>query len=409
MFRRTKGILSDKTDPKKDSDCIVTAMALGLFRQEYVGRRRELILGYDPAKAEPVDKETREKHRKNGEKGRRALEKLMRPKGLKGVVEGLNATLAVSGVRNIPPIKVKSLRAWQKEEYITGRNRGAGLPFSLLRKSGSIASETRSEVADAPETSGSPDGYKGRGAYTGVHALESDRSDDGFDVRYVGSTFRHYIDPARVDRWIPRDPEARPWGLIGGQRSLPGMKELAPDGESEDLVGYTHGMIQAIYSAACDGFKGDTIEVAVGDETTKLASCLACTTFMAASGRPPDGIHLGRGESWSPIYAETKACETLCSRRWHETKQGDMNRAVSYVNRKWFKKCAEWLYWGTQISSDCIKKSRRNSWRALERFARDNHGEVGPSAHLFLDALTISEKDEDRISRTLKGCSSSKE
>jgi hypothetical protein len=46
---------------------------------------------------------------------------------------------------------------------------------------------------------------------------------------------------------------------------------------------------------------GTAYEVAVGFETSKLASCFGCTTFMYANGAPPSFMHFGRAESWVPI------------------------------------------------------------------------------------------------------------
>ena len=65
----------------------------------------------------------------------------------------------------------------------------------------------------------------------------------------------------------------------------------------DDIATYTHGMIQAIYKAYGLGPSCTPYEIAVGDQTKKMASCLPCTFFMVATGYPPNSIHLGRGES----------------------------------------------------------------------------------------------------------------
>jgi hypothetical protein len=61
-------------------------------------------------------------------------------------------------------------------------------------------------------------------------------------------------------------------------------------------------MIQAIYESAWTGPWCTPYEIAVGTETTKLASCFTCTLFMYANGYPPSAIHLGQGASWVPWY-----------------------------------------------------------------------------------------------------------
>jgi len=63
-------------------------------------------------------------------------------------------------------------------------------------------------------------------------------------------------------------------------------------------------MIQAIYDSARTGPWCTPYEIAVGTETTKLASCFTCTLFMYANGYPPSAIHLGQGASWVPFYEE---------------------------------------------------------------------------------------------------------
>src|SRR4029453_6799347 len=70
-----------------------------------------------------------------------------------------------------------------------------------------------------------------------------------------------------------------------------------------DIAAYSHGMIQAIYKAYALGPSCEPYEIAVGDQTKKMASCLTCTLFMHAVGYPPSSIPLGRGESWAPLFA----------------------------------------------------------------------------------------------------------
>jgi len=55
----------------------------------------------------------------------------------------------------------------------------------------------------------------------------------------------------------------------------------------DDVASYTHGMIQAIYKAYSLGPSCTPYEIAVGDMTKKMASCLPCTLFMVAAGYPP--------------------------------------------------------------------------------------------------------------------------
>ena len=72
-----------------------------------------------------------------------------------------------------------------------------------------------------------------------------------------------------------------------------------------DIATYTHGMIQAVYKAYALGPGCARYEIAVGDVTKKMASCLGCTLFMYATAYPPTAIHLGSAESWAPSTPRT--------------------------------------------------------------------------------------------------------
>ena len=121
-----------------------------------------------------------------------------------------------------------------------------------------------------------------------------------------------------------------PWGLIGGDAAAkePDSKMLNVthatnladqitgemsatdkmvfngDPTTADIAAYTHGMIQAIYKGYSLGPSCTPYEIAVGAVTTKIAVRIRvpCTLFMVAQGYPPTSIHLGRGESWAPLY-----------------------------------------------------------------------------------------------------------
>jgi len=374
-----------------EADCIVTAMILGLCR-EYVGGKKTLILTAEHEKEKDLEK-------------------------LKSAVGSINSALATLNIDNLPPVKygyapkyIKKIdKNKHKETYITGKAHGAGLPSSMMKDHVELDTTTKEwlvdELAAVPEE-GRQLLYTGRGAYTGVHTVKDKR-------KFWGSSFRHYV-PETSDRWVPKkgyvawpkntkDKHIQPWGLIAGLSSIVGMEEFGDlDEDPEGVVGYTHGMIQAIYSAAAHGFKGKTIEIASGKVTTKMASCFACTTFMCATSRPPDAIHLGRGESWVPIYPESDGCKVLTDRV--TSKKGSLDKmksATKYLNDKWHNKCSIWLYWGTTISNDCVNKSHKQAWDRVKKFAAANKKKGAKSANLFLDALTVHCSDVDRVKRTL--------
>ena len=72
---------------------------------------------------------------------------------------------------------------------------------------------------------------------------------------------------------------------------------------ADNIAAYTHGMIQVIYKAYSLGPSCEPYEIAVGDVTKKMASCLPCTLFMVAAGYPLNFRSIwGVGESWAPLY-----------------------------------------------------------------------------------------------------------
>ena len=65
-------------------------------------------------------------------------------------------------------------------------------------------------------------------------------------------------------------------------------------------VGHIHGMCSAIVQSSEQGPWCTPYEMATGTQTTKMASCFPCSTYMYSTGYTPTSTHLGRGESWVP-------------------------------------------------------------------------------------------------------------
>ena len=167
----------------------------------------------------------------------------------------------------------------------------------------------------------------------------------------------------------------------------------------KDIVGYTHGMIRAIYNIEeCrivypgkrDRDYGVPYEVVVGEHTTKLGSCFACAIFMEANGYPASATHLGKCASWCPQYPA----------------EGDASPAAqarSICNNKWYSYCSDILYLGFEA----ISRSNRNNDNRGESFTAFKRFLYSPQyddafANLILDAITIHDKDFQRVNRTLK-------
>lgn len=71
------------------------------------------------------------------------------------------------------------------------------------------------------------------------------------------------------------------------------------DASVPQLFASCHGMVKSIYNyldfAAREGI---CVELALGSDTCKVASCLPCSLFMTANGVPASATHLGRGDNW---------------------------------------------------------------------------------------------------------------
>jgi len=61
-----------------------------------------------------------------------------------------------------------------------------------------------------------------------------------------------------------------------------------------------HGMIRAMVKYKDSvGNNSMVFEIALGKNTTKVASCFPCSAYMRAKGTPASATHLGRGDDWN--------------------------------------------------------------------------------------------------------------
>lgn len=274
------------------------------------------------------------------------------------------------------------------------------------------------------KTLGSDIGYQDIGAYTGlvVYADES----------RVSLMSTKEVDIEVPDRWVPSDKctcqdEGEIWGKLDSEwhtsvrqtiNARRGEANVVRVGPPDHLVGYVHGMIQAIYICEADG-KDTTVpfEIAAGEKTTKLASCFPCTLFMYAAGYPPSAIHMDSGLSWVPFEPEeSSSSEQEMVEKALEEKHGrTIDKAIKDTNGKWHKFCKEILDAGMtllnakkeSVSEDGPKKIRGKDvefWHTtrlsvlesyLKTLAADKAG------YLILDAVTVHDKDSSRINRTI--------
>jgi hypothetical protein len=143
---------------------------------------------------------------------------------------------------------------------------------------------------------------------------------------------------------------------------------------SGNLYKSYHGMIQAMVNYKSNADTNSFIfEIALGENTTKVSSCFACSAYMTANGIPASSTHLGRSDNWNIPSV------------------GD----ASYKN--WAGKIADWYAAGKSV---CAKaKSGSNIDKLLSELAKNNREK--DIHNIYLEALTFEGSFTDRIINTL--------
>lgn len=77
-------------------------------------------------------------------------------------------------------------------------------------------------------------------------------------------------------------------------------KKVTDTYDPQCLFQSVHGMVRAIMEFGAHlGDAGICFELALGNRTNKVASCLPCSLFMSACGTPATSTHLGCGDNWN--------------------------------------------------------------------------------------------------------------
>lgn len=97
---------------------------------------------------------------------------------------------------------------------------------------------------------------------------------------------------------LNKDQKAKPTGIKVEYADM--GQEVTSDLAPGKLFCSYHGMIQAMvkYGTTIDT-QSFIFEIALGKNTSKVSSCLACSLFMTANGTPATSTHLGRGDNWN--------------------------------------------------------------------------------------------------------------
>ena len=87
-------------------------------------------------------------------------------------------------------------------------------------------------------------------------------------------------------------------------------------------------MVQAIYKAYAVGPSCTPDEIAVGNVTRKMASCIPCTLFMYSLGYPPTSIHLGN--HWASLYSPYDP---------NGMTEENESAVIHHLNNAWYENC----------------------------------------------------------------------
>lgn len=221
--------------------------------------------------------------------------------------------------------------------------------------------------------------------------------------------------PTDITAWVAAkgpilDPQNSMYGEIAKSNTEPPPVGLGLVVDKQKIAGYAHGMCQAIVEANKRGPWCVAHEHAIGLNTTKLASCFACTTFMYAAGYPPSACHIGRAESWVPPNETVSDAATA--------------KLTSAIDARWHTQCFYYLLLGARLLQDYFRADglrnpnngyvkivddllaaiatqyRTGSDTALSS-AYDMAKVIETGGNFFLDALVIHESENVRLMNVL--------
>lgn len=446
-----KGQIKDDPIIKQEADTIVTAVIIGFAATRYYLNQP---FSFDIEHPTPdqfrkwteLDRMTddeRKRLNKDDAKAYEKYEEFLREYGqFEEMMSGLSLLMDnyMPGMGNA--VKDRQSPAFHEGALITGHSGGAG----VVPTSRHCTIDNRWAQRFAKSVKEDPTAfqvYSGRGAYTGMI------DDPVDDELYVHATIR-VIDSNQL-RWHPNpnnrlNPEKLggtefdKWGLIQPYNSKENKYvKVKGNGDSEEVlinlsndltkgmgplpdspasralkegkarIGYIHGMSSAIQAALRIGPWVTPFEMATGKETTKMASCFACTTYMYAAGYPPSSTHLGRGESWilpSTEYAIGTAGSSL---EKDELTLGSYKPdTIRSVASRWHRDIHAYIKLGTTILIQALDQSRDDranlvdsQYKAVIQQTQKVNNEIilvdKKGGNLFLDALTVHESDWKRV------------
>lgn len=404
--RKQKGILAVDSDPTKDADVIMTAAVVG-YAYERLSAGKNCRFDFE------VDVKDEGKFRDDADDHHRALLRINIALKKGGLGPDRVAVLGETP-------KYAKVAGPEGERRIIGKSGDRDLtdplryhpgdPSGLARELYELATGNRLGPDGKPERALL--GYQGRGAYTGFVDGRNGGQTSLMSTFRCGAARYSAAQAAPVwgSRWLPEvttglgtpigtSHYTKIWGMIGTNGTQADLKEKGMYFQDSDLrrgglglttndvVGYVHGMIQAIYDVTWRK-AGIPYEIAVGDATTKLASCMPCSLFMEATGFPASSSHLGRGESWCILHPVDPGLKTT------------QDQARAHCNDQWAAYCKTIVASGIKCMEGQVTDDHLASFALLKSFAgRDTYA----WGNLILDAVTVHNGECQRINVTLGG------
>lgn len=419
------GKQTTETQVKEEADVIVTATILG-----FIGTRYHLCqpCSFDIEYPNPEDlkKWKREAENKNKKlvEHEKYLEYIQDHQLFLRVLSAMSIVLNETDQNIGRHLDDSQSPKWEPGALITGLPGGANVDFSKRHRDikSSAAKNLAGYIEIGPALlSGSV--YQGRGAYTGM-------IDDPITNKYLIRPTRRVID-RNPKRWHPGSGHrnSHRWGLISPEKAQDvnlnedrtiGMGGLPANSDlKNERIGYIHGMSSAICECIKHGPWCTPFEMATGTETTKMASCFACCTYMYAAGYPPSSMHLGRSESWVPPDMQHQIDGENIPSKKNDKKDMDLlgehafkglqnefdQQITSSVLIRWHREVYGYMTLGVQYllkANTWVNPASYEHVKQLKNLLDKSNNLISEQGgNLFLDALTVHESDWKRIQNTL--------
>jgi hypothetical protein len=429
-WNRTGSILGSGASAEYEADVIFTAAFVGLAadfarknKQWRVAMEPEMtlksVLGDQRPARTADDRKAMEKHNQLCTRVNQAVRNYLNVDNAKPLTWGFTPSFAAGGM-------------------IAGGPAASQLDLTLNAAFKQFARKYLTNAKTPTNRTDVGDMYIGRGAYCGL--VLDEQGDAVSAMSTVRTTIKEnsQLYPAPLngqvgDRWCP--PSTNPkygedstsvqtapvnkswiWGMIGDKAAMQqdlqnqGMKFYMGNDNRKgtDLVGYTHGLPRAVYECV-RAHKGHPYEMSIGTQTFKLASCMGCTFFMIANGFEPSASHVGRSESWAPLYhvQGNNPSPVLAP----IDKDHDQIAAFELANNRWADAVAGWMKEGIAamdllIGDGWITDNHKPALAALKTKVADTN-QATPAkrricCNLLLDAFTWHKSDADRVNDTMK-------